>query len=76
MESVLKELQKEYDGKAIVKIADVEENKENYNLAVKYRVRVVPTIVFVNADGSTFRRIEGARKKEELKAIFKEMGVE
>lgn len=76
MESVLNELKQEYDGKAIIKIADVEKSKENYELSMKYRVRVVPTIVFIKSDGSVFRRIEGSRTKEELKLIFKEMGVQ
>jgi len=75
MVSVMKEVEKEYEGKAVVKILKVDENEENYNLAKKYNIRVVPTLIFLNGDGTVYKRIEGFTPQKEIEDIFSKMGV-
>lgn len=75
MVSVMKEVEKEYKGKAIIKTLLVNESKENYNLAGKYNIMVVPTLVFLKEDGSEYKRIEGFTPKKDIDKIFSEMGV-
>jgi len=75
MVSVMKEVEKEYEGKAVVKILKVDENEENYNLAKKYNIRVVPTLIFLNGDGTVYKRIEGFTPQNDIEEIFSKMGV-
>jgi len=75
MVSVMKEVEKEYKDKAIVKTLIIDESEENYNLAMKYKIRVVPTLIFLNPDGSEYKRIEGFTEKKDIKKIFSNMGV-
>ena len=75
MVSVMKEVNKEYVGRAVVKTLIVDESEENYNLARKYGIRVVPTLIFLNADGSEYKRIEGYTPQKDIEEIFSKMGV-
>lgn len=75
MVSVMKQVEKEYEGKSVVKILNVDKSEENYNLAVKYNLRVVPTLIFLNGDGSVYKRIEGFMSQKDIEETFGEMGV-
>ena len=75
MVSVMKEVKKEYEGRVAVKTLIVNESEENYELAGKYNIRVVPTLIFLNADGSEYKRIEVFTPKKEIEEIFNKMGV-
>jgi len=72
MQPVLDEVKKEYEGKAIVKIIDVYEKREE---AMKYGIRAIPTQIFFDASGKEIFRHEGFFSKEEITAQFKEMGI-
>jgi thioredoxin 1 len=72
MKPILEELEKEYKGKAIVKIIDLRyEPKE----ASKYKIRLIPTQVFFDAEGKEVFRHEGFMDKQSIKAKFAEIGV-
>lgn len=75
MVSVMEQVEKEYKGKAVVKILKVDESEENYNLATKYNIRVVPTLIFLNGDGTVYKRIEGFTTQKEIEEIFDKIGV-
>ena len=73
MAPILEEAQKAYEGKAIVKVIDVNESRDE---AMKYGIRVIPTQIFFDADGKEVYRHEGFMPKEDIVSKFKEMGVE
>lgn len=75
MVSVMKQVEKEYDGKAVVKTLQIDKSEEDYNLAIKYNIRVVPTLIFLNGDGSEYKRIEGFTPQKDIEAILNKMGV-
>lgn len=66
---VMKELANGYEGKAVIGSCDVEENND---IAVKYSIRSVPTILFFK-DGEEVSRQVGAIARsvleEKLKAL-------
>lgn len=61
---IIDELSEEYDGKVVIGKCDVEEGDE---VAAQYRVRNVPTIIFIK-DGKQVDKHVGAATKEQLKA--------
>ena len=64
MSPIVDELAAEFEGQAVITKCDVEENEE---LAVKYGVRNIPTIVFLKGGEAVDRQV-GAATKEALKA--------
>lgn len=52
------------------------ENEENLNLANMYKVRVVPTTIFMDSNGIGQYRIEGLMEDKDILKILKEFGVE
>lgn len=54
--------------------SDIQEKAEEY--AEKYSIRVVPTMIFLDANGKLFLRQEGYMSEEELTEVLKAMGVE
>lgn len=75
MVSVMEQVEKEYKGKATVKTLEIDKSEENYDLARKYNIRAVPTLIFLNEDGSVYKRIEGFTPQKEIEGIFTKMGV-
>lgn len=95
MAPVLEELNKELQGKAVVKFVDVWEND---NVASEIPLRVIPTQFFFDADGKPyvpadeendfihyideeteeyiFTAHEGKMEKDDILAVFKELGVQ
>jgi thioredoxin 1 len=72
MKPILEELEIEYKGKAIVKVIDLRyEPKE----ASKYKIRLIPTQIFFDAERKEVFRHEGFMDKQSIKAKFAEMGV-
>lgn len=63
---VMEELAERYDGKAVVAKVDVDEQRE---LAIKYRVMSVPTVIFLK-DGREIDRKIGVREPEEYTALL------
>jgi len=72
MQPILAELRKEYKGQLEVPFWDIYEHPDK---AKAYHIRVIPTQVFVGADGKEFFRHEGFFPKEDILAKFKEHGV-
>ncbi len=68
---ILKELGKEYTGKANVLIIDVYKFKD---LANQYKVQVIPTLVFFDKTGKEVFRHVGAWDKESMVGKLKEAG--
>ncbi len=72
MRPVLKELAKEYAGKADILVIDVYRYQ---NLAKDYKVQLIPTLVFFDAKGKEIYRQMGAMEKDKIVAKLKEVGV-
>jgi thioredoxin 1 len=72
MAPILKELQKEYDGKAAIVFIDVWQNK---NEAKKYGIRAIPTQIFYDKNGKEVKRHVGFMDKKSIEAELKNLGV-
>jgi thioredoxin 1 len=69
---ILKEIEKEYNGKAQVLIMDVYQYKD---LAREYKVQLIPTLVFFDQSGKEVFRHVGAWDKASIVGKLKEAGV-
>ncbi len=69
---ILEELKKEYAGRVTVEFIDVWKNAK---AGEPYKIRVIPTQVFFDADGKEVWRHEGFLPKEDFIAKFAELGV-
>ena len=69
MQPIMDEIEKEYAGKVKVVFHDVwtPEGKEK---ARPYKIRVIPTQVFLDKDGNEYYRHEGFFPKEELVKVL------
>jgi thioredoxin 1 len=74
MQPVMEEIKKEYAGKVEVVFYDVW-TEEGKPYAEKYSVRLIPTQVFLDADGKEYFRHEGFFPKEELIKVLQQGGV-
>jgi thioredoxin 1 len=73
MVPILDEVKEMYEGKAVIKIIDVNDNPEE---ASKYGIRVIPTQIFLDKDGKEVFRHEGVFPTKDIVKVFKDMGVE
>lgn len=71
MAPVLEELKTEYNGKLLVEFIDVWKNPQE---GPKYKIRVIPTQIFFDADGKELFRHEGFFSKENILAKWKKFG--
>jgi thioredoxin 1 len=70
----MKEIEKEYAGQVKVIFYDVwTEAGKPY--AGQYKITVIPTQVFLDADGNEYFRHQGFFPKEELVEVLKKQGV-
>ncbi len=69
---ILVELKKEYDGRVTVEFIDVWKDPK---AGEPYKIRVIPTQVFFDADGNEIWRHEGFLPKADFVAKFAELGV-
>ena len=72
MVPIMKELEKEYAGKASILFIDVWKNTAE---AVKYEVSVIPTQIFYDKDGKEISRHEGFMDKKSIVAMLDQLGV-
>lgn len=72
MAPILEELKKEYAGKLDVKFIDVWKAPDE---AKKYKINLIPTQIFYDAEGKELYRHEGFYGKEDILAKWKELGV-
>jgi len=69
MQPVLKAIAKEYAGKVKVEFHDLADDRE---IRQKYRVRVMPTQIFLNSEGQEFFRHEGFYPQEDITKMLNE----
>jgi thioredoxin 1 len=73
MKPVMAAVEKEYGDKIDVIFHDVNKNRQ---IAAEYKIRVIPTQVFLNARGKEFYRHEGFFPQEEvMKIVDKQLGI-
>lgn len=67
MKTIIKEVQPSYEGRMnFVQINATEKNRTVKELVKKYRVSLVPTLIFMNKEKKELKRVEGSIPKEEL----------
>jgi thioredoxin 1 len=69
---ILEELKRDYAGRVAVEFIDVWKDPR---AGEPYKIRVIPTQVFFDADGNEVWRHEGFLPKADFIAKFSEMGV-
>jgi thioredoxin 1 len=74
MRPILDEIEKEYEGQAIVRFYDVK-SLLGGPYAEKYRIQLIPTQVFLDKDGNEYYRHVGFFPKDEIVKILKLKGV-
>jgi len=72
MKPILDDMAKVYAGKAIVTTVDMDVNKD---LVRDFRIRMMPTQVFLTPDGKEFFRNEGTLEREQIAQVLAKMGV-
>ena len=73
MAPILQELSEEYKGRVIIKIIEIDREKE---LTQNNRIRLIPTQIFFDSKNKEVFRHEGFMDKEAIKKIFQQMGVQ
>ena len=74
MQPIIEEIQEEYKGQVKVVFHDVW-TPEGRPYAEKYRIRAIPTQVFLDKDGNEYYRHQGYFPKDELVEVLKRQGV-
>jgi len=74
MQPIMKEIETDYAGQVKVVFHDVW-TPEGEPFAATYKIRVIPTQVFLDKEGREYFRHEGFFPKEELVKILKQKGV-
>ncbi len=71
LKPTIEALEKEYEGKIEIRSIDSDENKE---LAQKFNVQAIPTLVFLDAKGNELSRIVGLVPRDTIVGRFKAHG--
>ncbi len=74
MQPIMKEVAEEYKGQVKVVFHDVWTPKGRAD-GMKYKIRVIPTQVFLDKNGKEYFRHEGYFPKDELVKVLKKQGV-
>ncbi len=74
MQPIMKDIEEEYAGQVKVVFYDVW-TKKGWPFGEKYKIRVIPTQVFLDKGGNEYYRHEGYFPKEELVKVLKQQGV-
>jgi len=72
MAPILKELKKEYAGRASIQFIDVWENKDQ---AKKFRIQSIPTQIFFDKSGKEVSRHVGFMDKKSIVSMLEKLGV-
>ncbi|MBZ0263077.1 thioredoxin family protein [bacterium] len=72
MKPVMAQLTEEHGELIYIKFHDVRKDKA---IAQQYGIRLIPTQIFLMADGTEFFRHEGFFPKDEIEKVFRDMGV-
>lgn len=74
VEKIFKEIMPKYEDKIDYTEIMVDSGKDmNHALIKKYGVKLVPTVIMLNTDGSVSGKIVGAKPKEEFENCIKEL---
>ena len=73
MAPILQELSEEYKDRVIIKIIEIDQEKE---LTRVNQIRLIPTQIFFDSKNKEVFRHEGFMYKEEIKKVFEKMGVQ
>jgi len=71
LKPTIEALEKEYEGKIEIRSIDTDQNKD---LAQKFSVQAIPTLVFLDAKGNELSRIVGLVPKDTIVGRFKTHG--
>ncbi len=74
MQPIMKEIEEKYGDQVKVVFHDVW-TSEGKPFAYKYKIRLIPTQVFLDKDGEEYFRHEGFFPKDELIEVLKQKGV-
>ncbi len=74
MQPIMDAIEKEYKDQVKVVFHDVW-TSEGKPFAAKYKIKLIPTQIFLDSDGKEFFRHEGFFPKEEIIKVLKEKGV-
>ena len=74
MKPIMEQIEKEYKGQVKVIFYDVR-TPEGRPYAYKYKIKLIPTQVFLDKDGKEYFRHVGFFPKEELVKVLKQKGV-
>jgi len=72
MKPVLEEIAREYDGKLLVKILEIDQHRD---LMKQFRIHLIPTQIFINPKGEIVHRHEGFMDKASVVNVLNQMGV-
>jgi thioredoxin 1 len=72
MKPILEDVSKAYTGKAIITTVDMDANKD---LVQEFKIRMMPTQVFLLPDGKEFFRNEGTLERDQIAQVFAKMGL-
>lgn len=68
----IEKIKKEYSSRVNIKVINANIQQD---LASKYEIMYVPTLIFLDKDGNVYKKQVGVMSKENIEEIFKEMGV-
>ncbi len=72
MDAMMNEVMPQYTDKVVYeKINSQSNDKHTQSMIQKYNVTVVPTVIFLNKDGSVYKKTEGAYDKNEFEKYLK-----
>jgi thioredoxin 1 len=72
MKPLLEEVAREYDGKLLVKILEIDQYRD---LMRQFQVHLIPTQIFINSKGKMVNRHEGFMDKASIVEVLTRMGV-
>ena len=72
MKPVLEEVAKEYDGKLLVRILEIDQYRD---LMREFKIHLIPTQIFIDSKGKVFHRHEGFMDKASVVTVLNQMGV-
>jgi thioredoxin 1 len=72
MKPILEDMARAYAGRALVMTVDMDANAD---LVRQFKIRMMPTQVFMTPDGKEFSRNEGILERDQIMQVFSKMGV-
>lgn len=74
LQPVLSSLRSKYSGKISVKFYDVNRTSQGAQLANKYNVSTIPTLIFLDKNGKVVKRMVGYQSQSEIESAFRSLG--